>query len=97
MTEKAIQNFTTAFEDARSALPGAGGWLARRRETALEAISQAGLPHRRLEDWKYTDLRQVLDKAGFAPAPAHEGAVVLTDAPSSSAFAAIDRYIIVFV
>lgn len=97
MTEKAIQNFMTAFEDARSVLPGAGGWLERRREVALEAFSQAGLPHRRLEDWKYTDLRQVLDKAGFAPAPAHEGAVVLPDSPSASVFAAIDRHVLVFV
>lgn len=97
MTEQATQKFIESYEEARPTLPGADGWLGRRRDAALKAFAEAGLPHRRLEDWKYTDLRQVLEKAGFASAAAHEGAVVLPETPSASAFAAIDRHVLVFV
>lgn len=44
-------------------------WLAALRKQATEEFSQIGLPHRRMEAWKYTDLR-ALDRAGFAPAQA---------------------------
>ena len=37
-------------------LPGAGR-IAERRRQAFEAYERIGLPHRRIEDWKYTDLR----------------------------------------
>ncbi|MGE0213208.1 MAG: Fe-S cluster assembly protein SufD [Parvibaculaceae bacterium] len=33
------------------------------RKDAFEHFAAIGLPHRRLEDWKWTDLRQVLDRA----------------------------------
>ncbi|MBO6636126.1 Fe-S cluster assembly protein SufD [Parvibaculum sp.] len=97
MAEKAAQNFVEAYEAARTALPGADGWLARRRAAAIESFAGAGLPHRRLEEWKYTDLRQTLDKAGFASAPEHMGAVVLPEAAAASAFSTLDRYVLVFV
>lgn len=97
MTEQATRKFIDSYEQARPTLPGADGWLGRRRDTALKAFAEAGLPHRRLEDWKYTDLRQVLEKAAFAPVAAHKGAVVMPDTPSASAFAAIDRHVLVFV
>ncbi|ABS64865.1 FeS assembly protein SufD [Parvibaculum lavamentivorans DS-1] len=97
MTETATQNFVETYNRTHEVLPGAGGWLSRRRETALKAFMEAGLPHRRLEEWKYTDLRQVLDKAAFASAPAHEGAVILPEGGAAAAFAAIDRYTVVFV
>lgn len=97
MTEKATQQFIETYQDAREALPGAGGWLARRREAAIGTFAEAGLPHRRLEDWKYTDIRQVLNSANYAPAPTHEGAVVLPESRSAAAFSAIDRYVLVFV
>lgn len=44
-------------------------WLAALRKQATEEFSEIGLPHRRMEAWKYTDLR-ALDRAGFAPAQA---------------------------
>ena len=44
------------------------------RQRAFEAFERAGLPHRRLEDWKYTDLRalmrEVLPLAAAADAAA---------------------------
>ncbi|MDO8838167.1 MAG: Fe-S cluster assembly protein SufD [Parvibaculum sp.] len=97
MNDKAAQIFAETYDRERAVLPGAGGWLARRRDAALKSFVEAGLPHRRLEEWKYTDLKQALEKAAFVPAPAHEGAVVLPDTAVASAFAAIDRHVVVFV
>ena len=47
------------FAGARDRLPGAGK-IAEARQQAFEAYERAGLPHRRLEDWKYTDLRALM-------------------------------------
>jgi Fe-S cluster assembly protein SufD len=46
--------------------PGAP-WLDTLREAAAEDFAGTGLPHRRVEAWKYTDVR-ALDRAGFIPA-----------------------------
>jgi Fe-S cluster assembly protein SufD len=48
-----------SFAVARDRLPGAGK-LAESRRQAFEAYERAGLPHRRIEDWKYTDLRALM-------------------------------------
>ena len=61
------------FAFARDRLPGAGQ-VAEIRRQAFEAYERAGLPHRRIEDWKYTDLRvlmrEVLPLAARPDAPA---------------------------
>ncbi len=44
---------------ARDRLPGTGK-VADLRRQALEAHQRLGLPHRRIEDWKYTDLRVLM-------------------------------------
>jgi len=54
------------FGHAASALPG-GPAVARTRARAFETFERQGLPHRRIEDWKYTDLRTLIREA-FAPA-----------------------------
>src|SRR6267378_2615932 len=58
---------TSVFAVARDRLPGAGK-VADARRQAFEVYERAGLPHRRIEDWKYTDLRvlmrEVLPLAG---------------------------------
>ena len=47
------------FEEVRSALPG--GPAARKwREAAFASFAASGLPHRRIEAWKYTDLRRLM-------------------------------------
>ena len=57
------------FAIARDRLPGAGQ-VADARQQALEAYERAGLPHRRIEDWKYTDLRVLMrDVLPLAPDP----------------------------
>ena len=47
------------FAVARDRLPGAGK-VADARRQAFDAYERAGLPHRRIEDWKYTDLRVLM-------------------------------------
>jgi Fe-S cluster assembly protein SufD len=39
--------------------------LDLRRAEAAERVRTRGLPHRRIEDWKYTDLRAALGDGGF--------------------------------
>ncbi len=66
-----------AFAVARDRLPGAGQ-IADARRQAFEAYERIGLPHRRIEDWKYTDLRglmrEVLPLAGAPDAAVLERA-----------------------
>jgi len=45
-----------AFAVARDWLPGSGK-VADARRKAFDIYERQGLPHRRVEDWKYTDLR----------------------------------------
>jgi S-sulfo-L-cysteine synthase (O-acetyl-L-serine-dependent) len=52
-TGRAVGNVLTA---ARGRLPGAGP-VADARAKAFDAYERTGLPHRRIEEWKYTDLR----------------------------------------
>ncbi len=47
------------FASVRDRLPGTGE-AAEVREQAFAIFERAGLPHRRLEDWKYTDLRALM-------------------------------------
>ena len=51
-----------AFASAKRDLPGAGE-VAALRESAFERFQRDGLPHRRIEDWKYTDLRALMREA----------------------------------
>jgi len=54
-----------ALAEAFAARAGAraGDPLARRREEAFRRFAADGLPHRRVEDWKYTDLRALMREA----------------------------------
>src|ERR1700738_1715881 len=53
------QALSELFAVARPRLPGAGK-VAELRQRAFETYERAGLPHRRIEDWKYTDLRVLM-------------------------------------
>ncbi|MGO4386332.1 Fe-S cluster assembly protein SufD [Microvirga sp. 2YAF29] len=60
-----------AFESAKSALPGD----AESRAQAFEQFNSRGLPHRRVEEFKYTDLRALMrEVAPFAGVPSAEEA-----------------------
>jgi Fe-S cluster assembly protein SufD len=57
------------FALARERLPGAGR-VAEVRQQAFEAFARSGLPHRRIEEWKYTDLRALMREVlKLAPKP----------------------------
>jgi Fe-S cluster assembly protein SufD len=51
-----------AFVAAKAKLPGAGA-VAQLREAAFRSFDSRGLPHRRVEEWKYTDLRALMRDA----------------------------------
>src|SRR5258708_8876868 len=55
-----------AFASVRDRLPGTGR-VPGARQRAFDSYARRGLPHRRIEDWKYTDLR-VLMREVLAPA-----------------------------
>ena len=65
MQQKGAEGFLHRFEGLRARLPGARlPWAAALRDEAAEAFRAAGLPTRRIEAWRYTDLRAV-GEAGF--------------------------------
>jgi FeS assembly protein SufD len=61
---KGEQAYLDMFEAAEKALPGARDpFVSGLRRKAIEAYGRLGLPHRRIEAWKYTDLRSRLTDA----------------------------------
>ena len=53
---------SSAFAAARGKLPGKGAVTAL-RDDAFRRFDASGLPHRRIEEWKYTDLRALMREA----------------------------------
>ncbi len=83
------------FAGVRDRLPGAGE-AGKVREEAFAAFERAGLPHRRLEDWKYTDLRALMREV--LPLAAAPDAVVLKRAEAAlAALPAVDSCRLVLV
>ena len=80
------------WEDAKGRLPGA----ARLRQSAFEQFAKAGLPHRRVEEWKYTDLRALVrDAKPLAEPP--DGAAKARAASAGKVLADIECRRLVFV
>ena len=59
MKNAAEQQLAAEWQAAKARLPGA----APLRAAAFERFAAAGLPHRRVEEWKYTDLRALMRDA----------------------------------
>jgi Fe-S cluster assembly protein SufD len=59
MKTKAEQALTEQFESIAPRLPG-GEAVVAARKSAIGAFASLGLPHRRIEEFKYTDLRTAL-------------------------------------
>jgi Fe-S cluster assembly protein SufD len=74
---KAENQLREQFDDAATRLPGTG-WVKALRENAIAAFAADGLPHRRVEEWKYTDLRERLRDVP-APVAASSKAVTTAD------------------
>ncbi len=53
---EAEEQLARQFAKVAPELPG-GAWVPAARLAAMRAFGDAGLPHRRIEEWKYTDLR----------------------------------------
>ncbi len=59
MKNAAEQQLAAEWQAAKAKLPGA----APLRAAAFERFATTGLPHRRVEEWKYTDLRALMRDA----------------------------------
>ena len=71
------------FAAANQALPG-GCEVAATRAAAFESFVASGLPHRRVEAWKYTDLRSLMREAQPLAAPPDAAALVRAQAAGST-------------
>ncbi|MEM7192491.1 MAG: Fe-S cluster assembly protein SufD, partial [Pseudomonadota bacterium] len=56
---QAEQELVDLFERSADGLPGSAS-IAAMRQTAIRTYAGLGLPHRRVEAWKYTDLRGLI-------------------------------------
>ncbi|MDO8877194.1 MAG: Fe-S cluster assembly protein SufD [Pseudolabrys sp.] len=91
----AEQALVSAYESARAALPGKGA-VAALREAAFKRFDASGLPHRRVEEWKYTDLRAMMRDA-FPLAAPPDAAAKAKAKDAGKVFAGIDCRRLVFV
>jgi Fe-S cluster assembly protein SufD len=83
------------FAAARGNLPGVDR-VAALREEAFARFETDGLPHRRIEEWKYTDLRALMrDARPLAPLP--DAAAKRRAREQSAMLAAMEARRIVFV
>jgi Fe-S cluster assembly protein SufD len=85
------------YAELAGTLPGADdaqlrGW----RDEAISAFAARGLPHRRVEEWKYSDLRSVMREA-FPPADGDAAVSAAQIAEALGEAAAIDAAKLVLV
>jgi len=67
--------FQVDFARNSAQLPGAGlTWLDMKRRAAMDAFAKTGVPTRRLESWKYTDLANAIESE-LTPAPSFRGEI----------------------
>ena len=68
-SETPVAAYRGQFQATRGNLPGAGqDWADTLREAGMRRFESTGFPTRRVEAWKYTDLRK-LAKLDLQPAP----------------------------
>ncbi len=71
--------YVRQFAAAKAGLPGGcAAWLGTVRARALERFADLGFPTRRVEQWKFTDLRP-LSRTAFAPAPRRANGIARDD------------------
>jgi Fe-S cluster assembly protein SufD len=93
---KAEQGFSEAFAAIADELPGRDD-VRDVRERAIGRFEALGLPHRRIEAWKYTDLRSLLKEA-LPPNVGDETPVTVADvAAALGPLAQIEADRVVFV
>jgi len=62
MKTKAELSFAESFDHVQDRLPGSPA-VKQVRRSAADKFAELGLPHRRIEEWKYTDLRSAVKDA----------------------------------
>jgi Fe-S cluster assembly protein SufD len=85
-----------SFATAKDALPGAAV-VAAMREAAFHRFERHGLPSRRVEDWKYTDLRAAMREALPLAPPPDAAAKVSAAARAGALLAGLEARRIVFI
>jgi Fe-S cluster assembly protein SufD len=86
----AEQGIGANYRAVRDSLPGSSA-VAAKRDAAFAHFERFGLPHRRVEAWKYTDLRaRMKEAAPIAPKPTFEAAARMHAALPT--FGSLDRY-----
>jgi Fe-S cluster assembly protein SufD len=94
----AEQRFLDLYASISEKLPGAGSAAVRTwRDAARDAFILLGVPHRRVEEWKYTDLRALMPEVyplGGLDARAPD---VSVEAAIGKSLAHLDAYRAVFV
>lgn len=81
---------------ARTADDAEPDWLAERRATDFSYLARNGLPNRRSESWRYTDLRRLMSDA-YAPASHDEALKAAPKAGEADAIAALGGVKLVIV
>jgi Fe-S cluster assembly protein SufD len=84
----------TQYSDALASLPAVDA-IRPLREKALRLFTEKGLPHRRVEEWKYTDLRVLMRE--MAPLAAKPDAGAIAEAKKNDVLTNIGAREIVFV
>ena len=91
----AEQALADAFVGARATLPGKGA-VAALRDDAFKRFDAHGLPHRRVEEWKYTDLRALM-RESYPLAAAPDAAAKQHAKAAGQTLAGIDCRLLMFV
>ena len=91
---KAEEALIAEYRANAARLPG-GTPVAHRRENAMALFEKSGLPHRRVEEWKYTDLRALMK--GAAPLADGVDDATLAELTGKDPLAGLDRARLVVV
>ncbi len=92
------QRYLDLYASVADSLPGARHPNVRKkRETALDLFASLGLPHRRVEEWKYTDLRALMPEVHPLAVLSAGAAEVNVEAAIGKALANLDAYRAVFI
>jgi Fe-S cluster assembly protein SufD len=89
------RRLSDVFALARARLPG-DARVAEVRQTAIEVYERLGLPHRRVEEWKYTDLRALMREVlPLAPLPDAAALLRAREAVASIAMTGAQKLVLV--
>ncbi len=90
-----VTQYQQVYDQARTSLPGKDlNWLTKLRDQAYESFATQGFPHRKVENWKYTNVNN-LGQQAFTPAIAI--GTVNTELLATAQIPDLDCYQIVLV